>query len=140
MKSLQFFTSYVNLDEMINIRLLGHHIGLGTAGGARQWLLDPTLFDLQALRSRGKTVKSRGQIVITWSNKNNNIVCLYSHIRQVFSTRTIAVKAKVSGITIYRNGPERTETDFSVPRKSVSVSTKVRFGPSRSVSVRSGKS
>ena len=40
--SLQFFTSYVNLDEMINTRLLGHHIGLGTAGAARQWLLDPT--------------------------------------------------------------------------------------------------
>ena len=37
-----------------------------------------SLFDLQALRSRGKTLKSRGQIVITWSNKNNNIVCLYT--------------------------------------------------------------
>ena len=26
----------------INIRLLAHQIGLGTAGTARQWLLDPT--------------------------------------------------------------------------------------------------
>ena len=41
--SLQFFTSYANLDEMINIRLLAHQIELGTAGTALQWLLDPTV-------------------------------------------------------------------------------------------------
>ena len=40
MTPLQFFTSYANLDEMINIILLAHQIGLGTA---RQWLLDPTV-------------------------------------------------------------------------------------------------
>ena len=40
--SFKFFTSYANLDEMINIGLLAHQIGLGTAGTARQWLLDPT--------------------------------------------------------------------------------------------------
>ena len=31
---------------MINIRLLAHQIGLGTAGTARQWLLDPTLLSI----------------------------------------------------------------------------------------------
>ena len=33
---------------MINIRLLAHQIGLGTAGTARQWLLDPTSCQLMA--------------------------------------------------------------------------------------------
>ena len=40
--------------------------------------MEPEIFlTSQAFRSRGKTLKSRGQIVITWSNKNNNIICVY---------------------------------------------------------------
>ena len=44
-----------------------------------------SLFDLKALRSRDKTLKSRGQIVITWPYKNNNIVCVYYRFRFIYS-------------------------------------------------------
>ena len=52
-----------------------------------------SLFDLQALRSRGKTMKSRGQNVITCSNKNNNIVCVYTgvHLNQEGNKKIIAI-------------------------------------------------
>ena len=46
---------------MINTRLLGHHIGLGTAGAARQWLLDPTVY----VKTMAKQLSNKSMRLLT---------------------------------------------------------------------------
>ena len=103
---------------MINIRLLAQLIGLGTAGTARQWLLDPTYFLSFALKHTiiGKVSTSHTDYTAKKANqslgflkrnirvrykdlKSNAYKTLLEYDSTVWYPTTTKIKNKVEAVT-----------------------------------------